>query len=70
MAALHDLDLASKFCDRLILIGDGRILADGAPAEILGRPEIGETYRVSRALERTRRGALYVDAELQKGRRP
>ena len=64
MAALHDLNLAAKFCDRLILLRDGVILADGAPDEILALPEIGETYRVETDLERTKRGAFYVDARL------
>ncbi len=64
MAALHDLNLAAEFCDRLILIRDGRIVADGQPDDILAMPEIGDTYRVETALERTRRGSLYVDAKL------
>lgn len=64
MAALHDLNLAAKFCDRLILIRSGRILADGGPADILSLPAIGETYRVQTDLERTRRGDLFVDARL------
>jgi iron complex transport system ATP-binding protein len=64
MAALHDLNLAAKFCDRLVLIRKGRLLADGAPADILSLPAIGETYRVQTDLERTRRGDLFVDARL------
>lgn len=64
MAALHDLNLAAKFCDRLILLRDGKILADGVPEDILELAEIGETYRVETDLERTKRGALYVDARL------
>lgn len=64
MAALHDLNLAAKFCDRLVLLRDGAILADGPPAQILALPEIGETYRVETDLEQTKRGALYVDARL------
>jgi iron complex transport system ATP-binding protein len=64
MAALHDLNLAAKFCDRLVLLREGKILADGLPEDILALPEIGETYRVQTDLERTQRGALYVDARL------
>lgn len=65
MAALHDLNLAAEFCDRLILIREGRIVADGTPETILSLPEIGETYRVQTVLERTGRGSLYVDAQLR-----
>jgi len=64
MAALHDLNLAAEFCDRLILIRDGRVVADGSPADILALPEIGQTYRVKTALEHTKRGSLYVDVML------
>lgn len=64
VAALHDLNLAAKFCDRLVLLRDGQILADGRPEEILALKDIGETYRVETDLERTQRGALYVDARL------
>ncbi|MVO16171.1 ABC transporter ATP-binding protein [Parasedimentitalea huanghaiensis] len=64
IAALHDLNLAAKFCDRLILLRDGKILADGTPETILALSEIGETYKVETDLERTTRGALYVDARL------
>jgi len=64
MAALHDLNLAAKFCDRLVLLREGVILADGMPEHILALPEIGETYRVETDLEHTKRGELYVDARL------
>ncbi|MBO9398481.1 ABC transporter ATP-binding protein [Shimia sp. R9_1] len=64
IAALHDLNLAAKFCDRLVLLRQGAILADGTPEDILALSEIGATYRVQTDLERTKRGVLYVDARL------
>lgn len=64
MAALHDLNLAAQFCDRLVLVNEGRILADGPPDRVLALSEIGETYRVRTSLETTRRGSLFVDATL------
>jgi iron complex transport system ATP-binding protein len=33
--ALHDLNLASRFSDRLLLLGQGRVLAQGRPEEVL-----------------------------------
>lgn len=64
MAALHDLNLAAEFCDWLVLVNNGRILAEGTPRDVLALPEISETYRVATTLETTRRGSLYVDASL------
>ena len=43
---LHDLELAARFCDRLVLLQDGRVRADGAPAEVLTSELLGEVYRV------------------------
>jgi cobalt/nickel transport system ATP-binding protein len=35
MIASHDLDLILDVCERCIVIGDGRVVADGPAAEIL-----------------------------------
>ena len=35
LAALHDLNLAAAFCDRLVLIAGGQIMADGPVSEVL-----------------------------------
>jgi iron complex transport system ATP-binding protein len=34
VAVLHDLTLATRFCDRLIVLAEGRIVADGPPAAL------------------------------------
>ena len=64
MAALHDLNLAAKFCDRLVMIRAGQTVADGNPEDVLASPEIGRAYRVETNLERTSTGGMYVDARL------
>ncbi|MDR2565728.1 MAG: ABC transporter ATP-binding protein [Bifidobacteriaceae bacterium] len=35
LMVLHDLSLAGRFSDRLIALGDGRVVADGPPWEVL-----------------------------------
>ncbi len=35
VAAVHDLNLAAQFCDRLVMLNRGRIAAVGSPAEVL-----------------------------------
>jgi iron complex transport system ATP-binding protein len=42
----HDLNLASLYCDRLILLDKGRIVADGSPGEVLTPHILQETYKV------------------------
>jgi iron complex transport system ATP-binding protein len=34
LVAIHDLDAAARHCDRMIVMADGRIAADGAPGEL------------------------------------
>lgn len=35
VAALHDLNLAARFADRVVVLSHGRVVADGSPAEVL-----------------------------------
>ncbi|MEM9320982.1 MAG: ABC transporter ATP-binding protein, partial [Pseudomonadota bacterium] len=46
VVALHDLNLAARFADRLILLRAGEVLAEGAPDAVLHGPEIAQTYGV------------------------
>jgi len=44
VAALHDLNLASQYCDRLILINNGRVHAQGTPGDVINSQNIKEVY--------------------------
>jgi len=44
LAALHDLNLAVQYCNRLLLINNGRIHAEGTPAEVITAQNIKEVY--------------------------
>ena len=44
LAALHDLSLASLFCDTVYLLAGGRVLAEGLPAEVITAERIHEAY--------------------------
>jgi iron complex transport system ATP-binding protein len=44
LAALHDLNLAAQYCDRLILINNGMVHAQGTPAEVITPQNITEVY--------------------------
>lgn len=44
LAVLHDLNLASQYCDRLILIGQGIVQADGSPEQVITADIIRRVY--------------------------
>jgi iron complex transport system ATP-binding protein len=44
LAALHDLNLASQYCDRLVLIDNGRVHVQGTPSEVITPRNIKEVY--------------------------
>ncbi|HDM89368.1 hypothetical protein DRO64_02425 [Candidatus Bathyarchaeota archaeon] len=43
---MHDINLAARYCDMLILLSNGRIRAIGKPEDILTRDNIRETFGV------------------------
>ena len=51
VGALHDLNLAAAYCDRLYLLQTGRIVAEGKPAEVLTSAQIGSVYGVKAEVE-------------------
>ena len=46
LAVLHDLPLAAHFFPRLVLLDDGRIVADGSATEVLSPERIREVYEI------------------------
>ena len=54
VAAIHDLNMAARYCDRLVLLKNGRVLAEGSPEEVL----VPETIRSAFGV----RAAVYRDA--------
>jgi iron complex transport system ATP-binding protein len=44
LAALHDLTLASLYCDRLVLLAAGGVIAEGAPSDVLTRDNLRLAY--------------------------
>lgn len=46
LLVLHDLNLAAAYCDRLYVLGAGRLVASGPPADVLTEDLLGEVYGV------------------------
>lgn len=48
LVTLHDLSLAERWCDRLLLLDEGRVVAEGAPADVLTRERLRDIFHVQR----------------------
>lgn len=46
LAALHDLTLAARFADQLIVLDQGRVVASGAPRDVLTPELVRDVYGV------------------------
>jgi len=44
LVASHDLELILELCDRVVLIDNGRIIADGKPRDIMGDDKLMEAH--------------------------
>lgn len=47
IAVFHDINLASIYCDKLILLQDGEVQIVGAPHEVIGKKHIQSVYAAS-----------------------
>ena len=52
VAAIHDLNMAARYCDRLVLLKGGRVLAEGSPEEVLVPETIQSAFGVRAAVYR------------------
>jgi iron complex transport system ATP-binding protein len=59
VAVLHDLGLAARYADRVVLLDGGQVAATGSPREVLTEERLGETFGV-RAEILDRDGAMVV----------
>lgn len=46
IASLHDLGLAAKYCTRLIVLDQGKLVADGMPEEVLTLQLLNKVYGI------------------------
>lgn len=51
LVALHDLGLAARYCDRLLLLAQGRLVAAGSPAQVLQAPLLEAVYGLPVAVD-------------------
>lgn len=51
LAALHDLNQAAEFCDRLVLMLEGRVAAEGTPEEVITPENLRRAYSADAEIE-------------------
>ncbi|OFV67657.1 MAG: iron ABC transporter ATP-binding protein [Candidatus Syntrophoarchaeum caldarius] len=69
IAAIHDLNLAAQYCDRLIMLRSGEAIAIGEPEEVLKAERIKEAFRCDVVVKRHPLTNVYYVAPLPKQNR-
>ena len=52
LMVVHELNLASKNCSRILLLGEGTLLADGAPQAVFTEELLSRAYKADICVER------------------
>ena len=63
LVAVHDLNLALRFCQRVLVLGGGTVRAQGDPAQVLTPDLLRQAYGVQARVERCSQGHLLVLAD-------
>ncbi|MEQ6334444.1 ABC transporter ATP-binding protein [Sphingobium sp. MK2] len=51
IAVLHDLSMAARYCDRLLLLDRGRLVADGTPDAVLTQDRLRAVYGITSRID-------------------
>ncbi|MDO5410897.1 MAG: heme ABC transporter ATP-binding protein [Lachnospiraceae bacterium] len=51
VAVLHDINMASRFCKRIVMLQNGVITADGTPAEVINRKNMESLYQMKMLIQ-------------------
>lgn len=60
VSAIHDLNLAAIYCDRIIALKDGHIVCSGTPQDVLSSDTIRHIYGVSAMVQTLPDGRLNI----------
>ena len=63
VVSLHDLGLALRHCTRLVLLHDGRVVADGPPGDVLDARRLREAFGIRAHMARTADGPILMPLE-------
>jgi ABC-type cobalamin/Fe3+-siderophores transport system ATPase subunit len=62
ITAIHDLALAARFCDRLVMLSQGKVVADGLPDEVLTEDSLRRYFSIDARVDKNIAGELRVTA--------
>lgn len=60
ISAIHDLNIAAMFCDRIYALKEGRIIAQGTPREVLTEDFIRQVYQVDSEIAKDSGGQMHI----------
>ena len=60
VSAIHDLNIAAMYCNKLFVLQNGRIIAFGPPKQVLTREFIRQVYEVEARVEKDRTGGIQI----------
>ncbi|MCM2562989.1 ABC transporter ATP-binding protein [Lutimaribacter sp. EGI FJ00015] len=64
LVSLHDLGLAARHCSRLILLGQGRVVADGPPGQVLTPELVAQVFGITAFSAATEHGHVFQPLEV------
>lgn len=68
LAAIHEVDVAAKLADRVILVKDGQLVAVGSPEEVMSSGAIAELYDFDDAWFSRELGGMEIQSDGRAGR--
>jgi iron complex transport system ATP-binding protein len=60
VGVVHDLNLAARFADQIVLLNEGRVVADGTPAEVLTAERIQAVFHVKPTFIRSEHSGVHL----------
>ncbi|MEQ9259083.1 MAG: ABC transporter ATP-binding protein [Roseovarius sp.] len=64
LVSLHDLSLAARYCTRIVMLGEARLVADGTPAEVLTPERLAQVFHITAWYRDTDHGPIYQPLEV------
>ncbi len=66
LVSLHDLGLAARHCTRLLMLHDGKLVADGPPGDVLTPQNMAQVFGISAFYRDTDAGPVFQPMEVLK----